>query len=140
MQIALIFECPVGAMPFTYLGLPLGTSRPTIQDFMPLVCSIERNLSPTLSHMSHAGKLTLLNSTVTSLLIYAMCTLHFPPKLIDMLDKIRRRCLWIKKTKQGDKCNPLAAWDMVCKPKSKCGLGVLNLRIQNEALLLIFFT
>ena len=138
MQIASNFECPVGGMTFTYLGVPLGTSRPTIQDFMPLVCSIERSLSSTLSLMSHAGKLTLLNSTVTSLLIYAMCTLHFPPKLIEMLDKIRRRCLWIKKTEQGDKCNSLAVWDMVCKPKNIGGLGVLNLHIQNEALLLKF--
>ena len=138
MQIASIFEFLMGAMPFTYLGLPLGTSRPTIQDFMPLVCSIERSLYSTLSLISHAGKLTLLNSTVTSLLIYAMCTLHFPPKLIEMLDKSRRRCLWIKKTEQGDKCNSLAAWDMVCNPKSKGGLGVLNLPVQNEALLLKF--
>lgn len=55
-----------------------------------------------------------------------------------MLDKIRRQCLWVKKTEQGDKCNSLAAWDMVCKPKKCRGLGVLNLRVQNEALLLKF--
>ncbi|XP_073357964.1 uncharacterized protein [Aegilops tauschii subsp. strangulata] len=90
--IASIFGCLMGSMPFTYLGLPLGTSRPTLQDFMPLVSSIERNLSSTLSLMSYAGKLTLVNTTVTSLLIYAMCMLKFPPKLIEMLDKIRRRC------------------------------------------------
>lgn len=88
--------------------------------------------------MSYAGKLILLNSTVTSLLIYTMCMLKFPPKLIEMLDKIRRRCLWIKKTDQGDKRNTLAAWDMVCKPKNKGGLGVINLRVQNEALLMKF--
>jgi len=125
-------------MPFTYLGLPLGTSRPTIQDLMPLVSKIERNLSSTLSLMSYAGKLTWLNTSVTSLLIYAMCTLKFPPKLIETLDRIRRRCLWVKKTDQGEKCNSLAAWDMVYKPKNKGGLGVINLKIQNEALLMKF--
>ena len=67
-----------------------------------------------------------------------MCTLKFPPKLIEMLDRIRRRCLWIKKTAQGEKCNSLAAWNMVCKPENKGGLGVLNLKIQNEALLMKF--
>ena len=41
-----------------------------------------------------------------------------------------------KKTKQGDKCNSLAAWDMVCQPKQSGGLGIINLRIQSEALLL----
>ena len=31
---------------------------------------------------------------------------------------------------------PKAAWEMVCLPKTEGGLGVLNLRTQNEALLL----
>lgn len=30
---------------------------------------------------------------------------------------------------------PLPAWSMVCKPKINGGLGVLNLQIQNKALL-----
>ena len=45
-----------------------------------------------------------------------------------------RQCLW-----RGNTDNPrqsLAAWDLVCRPKSFGGLGVLNLAIQNEALLL----
>ena len=64
--------------------------------------------------------------------------LKFPPKLIVILDKIRRRCLSTKKTEQGDKCNSLAAWDMVCRPKKKGGLGVINLKIHNDALFLKF--
>jgi hypothetical protein len=41
-----------------------------------------------------------------------------------------------QKIEDGEKCNSLAAWDMVCKPKNKGGLGVLNLKIQNHGLLL----
>lgn len=41
-----------------------------------------------------------------------------------------------KKTEQGEECNSLAAWEMVCKPKNHGGLGVINLRIQSDALLL----
>jgi hypothetical protein len=33
------FGCQIGSMPFTYLGHPLGTTKPQIQDLMPLVCS-----------------------------------------------------------------------------------------------------
>jgi hypothetical protein len=29
------FGCQVGNMPFTYLGLPLGTTKPNIQDTLP---------------------------------------------------------------------------------------------------------
>jgi hypothetical protein len=41
-----------------------------------------------------------------------------------------------KKTDDGEKCQSLAAWSLVCIPKKKGGLGVLNLKIQNQALLL----
>ena len=36
-RIAALLGCLIGSMPFTYLGLPMGTSRPTIYDLMPLV-------------------------------------------------------------------------------------------------------
>jgi hypothetical protein len=35
----------VGSLPFAYLGLPLGTSRPTIQDLSPIVDQMERRLN-----------------------------------------------------------------------------------------------
>lgn len=137
-NIANVFGCTVASMPFTYLGLPLGITRPSVQDLMPLVCRAERNITATMSMMSYAGKLSLLNSMITSLTIYAMCSIKINPKILAQLDKIRRHCLWNKKTENGEKCNSLAAWDMVCRPKKHGGLGVLNLYVQNEALLLKF--
>ena len=77
-----------------------------------------------------------MNSLVTSLAIYPMGVLRLPPKIIEQLDKIRRHGLWKKKTETGDKSNSLAAWDMVCRPKKNGGLGVLNLKVQNDVMLL----
>jgi hypothetical protein len=37
------FSCRIGSFPFTYLGLPLGTSKPRIQDFLPMVNRIEKD-------------------------------------------------------------------------------------------------
>jgi hypothetical protein len=34
---AALFECAIGQMSFTYLGLPLGTMRPSVSDLIPLV-------------------------------------------------------------------------------------------------------
>jgi hypothetical protein len=34
--------CLVRSMPFTYLGLPLGTTKPMVQDFMPVLSRIEK--------------------------------------------------------------------------------------------------
>ena len=101
-HIAQIFGCVIGKLPFTYLGLPMGTSKPTVQDLMPLVCGVERRLSSTLSMISYGGKLSLLNFVIMSLIIFALCTLKLPPKTIDLLDKIRRKALWTKKTGEGD--------------------------------------
>ena len=40
-----------------------------------------------------------------------------------------------KKTAYGVKHNSLAAWPMVCRPKSSGGLGILDFKVQNEGLL-----
>lgn len=94
--IAQIFGCTIGKMTITYLDLPLGTTRSFVQDLMPLVCHVERRLSSTLSMICYGGKLSLLNSVITSLIIFPLCTLKFLPKITERLDKIRRS-LWMKK-------------------------------------------
>ena len=63
-EIANIFGCVIAKLPFTYLGLPLGTTRPTVLELMPLVCSVERRLTATLNMISYDGKLSLLNSVI----------------------------------------------------------------------------
>jgi hypothetical protein len=64
-----------------------------------------------------------------------MCSIKVPIDILNQVNKYRRHCLWAG----GDihaKKKPLAAWKLVTRPKSKGGLGVIKLRIQNEALLM----
>lgn len=138
--LAQLWQCSIGDMPFTYLGLPMGTTRPTVTDLMPLIEHIERKLSSSLCMLDQGRKLTLLNSLITSMMVYPMCMLKFPPKLIEHLDKIRKRCLWRKKIEHGETINSLAAWDLVCRPKNRGGgvLEILNIKIQNMTLLMKF--
>jgi hypothetical protein len=63
-----------------------------------------------------------------------MLSLNLPVGILEVIDRARRHCLWRKKDK--NKIQSLAAWDMICKPKDKGGLGILNLSVQNNALLL----
>jgi hypothetical protein len=123
-------------MSFTYLGLPVGTTKPTVQDLMPLVDRIERRVSATFLMMSYSGRVTVINSLLSSIATFTMCSIQLNPKILEHVEKIRRHCLWNKKTDDGEKCNSLAAWDMVCRPKKKGGLGILNLKLQNQGLLL----
>ena len=134
--LAQIFGCTVGSLPFTYLGLPLGTRKPTLLELMPMVCAVKRKLSTALFLLSAGAKLTLVNSTITSMLIYAMCTLNLHPKVIEHIDKLHRYCLWAKNTETGVKNNSLAAWELVCRPKRNGGLGVIDIKTQNVSLLL----
>jgi hypothetical protein len=129
--------CKVASMPFAYLGLPLGTTKPSVQDLMPLVDRIERRVSATFMLMSYSGKVSLINSLLTSIATFTMCSIQLHPKFLEHIEKIRRHCLWVKKNEEGDeKCHSLASWSMVCRPKEKGGVGILNLKIQNEGLLL----
>jgi hypothetical protein len=41
-----------GNLTFTYLGLPLGTAKPNIEDFMPFIQRIERRLTCTSAFLS----------------------------------------------------------------------------------------
>jgi hypothetical protein len=64
-----------------------------------------------------------------------MCSIKVPVTILNQLDKYTRLCLW----RGGDlnaKRPPLAAWKMVTKSKVNDDLGVLNLRLQNEVLLM----
>jgi hypothetical protein len=50
-QLADEFGCQIGSMPFTYLGLPLGITKPQIHDLSPLVCRLERKLTSSSSFL-----------------------------------------------------------------------------------------
>jgi hypothetical protein len=125
----------VGSFPFTYLGLPLGLTKPQVNDYALLICRIERRMSATSQFLSYAGRLQLVNSVISSLPTYYMCSPKLPLTVIEIIDKHRKNCLWRGKDFNRKRYN-LAAWDLVRKPKDKGGLGIINLSIQNDALLL----
>jgi hypothetical protein len=77
MELANAFGCKVESLPFTYLGLPLGTTRTSVANLMPLESRSDKNLSRISAFMSYTGRLTLLNSLINSLPMYDMCTLNF---------------------------------------------------------------
>ena len=101
---------------------------------MPLVDSLERRLTASSSMLNQGSRLQLLTSVLTSLPIYFLCSLNIPAGIIKQLDRIFRQCLW-----RGNSVAPkqsLAAWELVCRPRDKGGLGIINLNIQNKGLLI----
>jgi hypothetical protein len=137
-HLASTFQCKAGSLPFTYIGLPLSLNEPTVQDCLPLVHRIERRLASTSMFLTQGGKLEMVNSVMSSLPTFYMCTIKLPISIISQIDKYRMHCLW-----RGGDVNArkpsLAAWKMVSRPKMEGGMGVIRPRKQNEALLLKTF-
>jgi len=66
--------CQIGSFPFTYLGLPMGTTKPKIEEFAPLLDRMERKLSACSSLLSYSGRVEYINTVLTPTVTYAMCT------------------------------------------------------------------
>jgi hypothetical protein len=89
-SLAQAFGCEVGSFPFTYLGLPLGLIKPQVKAYAPLICRIERRMSATSQFLSYAGRLQLVNSVISSLPTYYMCSLNFPSLSLRLLMNTER--------------------------------------------------
>jgi hypothetical protein len=134
-SLAAAFGCQIATMPFTYLGLPMGTTKPRMEDLTPLMDRVERKLSACSNFLSYLGRLEMINSAITPIVTYTMCSIKLSIGVIENIDRIRKQCLW-RGNDPNKRGGNLAAWILVQKPKHKCGLGVLDLRLQNDALLL----
>jgi hypothetical protein len=130
-----VFGCHIQEMPFTYLGLPMGTMRPRVEHFEPIMNRMERQLTSISSLLTHAGRLKLVNSVLSTSPTYTMCYVSIPLTVHEYFDRIRRHCMW-KKSDFNSRSKPMIAWKKCTKPKRKGGLGIINLRAQNQALLL----
>jgi len=85
--------------------------------------------------VNQAGRLQITNVVLSAMPTYYMCTLELPKAIIKQIDKLRKNYLW-----RGNDINgrgmPKAAWKLVCKSKDQGGLGIINLEVQNQALLM----
>jgi hypothetical protein len=78
----------------------------------------------------------LLNSVLTSIPLYYLSLYKVPSWCIIQIDKIHRVFLWAGVDKGSNRHIVLMCWSIVCTPKQFRGLGLLNLKYMNRALLL----
>jgi hypothetical protein len=89
-HLARTIGCQVVEMSFTYLGLPLGITRPAIEDFLPFLNRIERRMLGLNRLLSYQGRLILVNSILSALPTFYMCSLKMPISILDQADKYRK--------------------------------------------------
>ena len=86
-ELAVVLGCKVGSLPFTYLGLPLGTHynsskvRDGVEErFRKILAKWKRQ------YISKGSRVTLIKSTMSNLPLYLMFILHVPRKVKQRLE------------------------------------------------------
>ncbi|KAK2649147.1 hypothetical protein Ddye_016636 [Dipteronia dyeriana] len=92
---AATFECKSVALPFPYLGLPLG-SRPCSKAFWrPVLEKIEARLAPwKRKFLSKNGRLVLIKSVTSSIPIYYISVFKMPVGIAQRIEKLQQSFLW----------------------------------------------
>ena len=75
----------------------------------------------------------LVQTVLSAMAIFHLMSLNPPPWFFKAVDKICRAFLWKgTETVSGGHC--LVAWPLVCRPKPKGGLGIIDLQVMHSAL------
>jgi hypothetical protein len=93
-HLAATFNCQASSLPFTYLGLHLSNTKPTVQEYLLLVHRVERRLITMAMFLTQGGKLLMVNLVLSSLSMFFMSTLKVPIEIINQIDRYRKHCLW----------------------------------------------
>lgn len=87
--------------------------------------------------LNHAGRLTYINSVISSIPIYYMSTILFSKKFMDKITTIIRRFWWAG-VQEDNLSTPFhfRSWKDICQPKDKGGLAIRDLPTVNKSLIM----
>jgi hypothetical protein len=129
-----IISCHVEDLPITYLGLPLGTRKPTKAEVQPILDKLAKKVADWKPKMlSIDGRLYLIKSVLMALPVHYMSVLQFPRWAIKYIERKCRGLLWKGQEEvSGGHC--LVSWRKVCSLVEKGGLGVKDMYFIGQAL------
>ncbi|XP_057443830.1 uncharacterized protein LOC130735982 [Lotus japonicus] len=128
----------VTSIPFTanlgkYLGFPIIYGRVKKEDYTFIVERITRRLAAWKGKLlNEPGRVTLVRSVISAILVYVMQLNWLPQAICDQIDAIARRFIWGSETRRGVS---LVVWEKIAKPRRHGGLGIRCARLNNVALL-----
>ncbi|KAL0302152.1 UNVERIFIED_CONTAM: hypothetical protein Scaly_3040900 [Sesamum calycinum] len=124
---------PQGTLPVRYLGVPLITSKLSLADCAPLILKIEARIAGwNQLNLTYAGRTQLIKSVLSSIHQYWCSVFILPKGVIKTIDAKLRNFLWRGGTERG---GYKVAWEQVCKPTAKGGLGIRNIQTMNNSLM-----
>ena len=118
-----------------YLGMTLIHSRINRATYQSILDKVDMRLTGwNAAHLSFAGRVTLAQSVIQAMPIYAMQTTLFPSLVRYKIDKSCHRFIWDGKSKRHKMS--MVGWDKICMPKNHGGLGFTKLDGMNHELLM----
>ncbi|KAG8056843.1 hypothetical protein GUJ93_ZPchr0002g26462 [Zizania palustris] len=86
-HVADLFNCKLGSLPMTYLGLSVHHYKSSISDFRNLIHKVEKKLATwKCGYLSYGGRMVLINSCLNSLPLYCMSMFLLPESVHVQLD------------------------------------------------------
>ncbi|GJZ44472.1 hypothetical protein Tco_0591727 [Tanacetum coccineum] len=127
--------CSASNLPFSYLGLPIGSNMNRIANWNSLIERFKIRLSGWKGNMlSSGGRLTLIKSVLGSLGIYYFSIFKVPEAVLKTLESLRASFFW---GATGDsRKRAWIKWSNILASLDKGGLGVGSLKAFNNSLLL----
>jgi len=131
---ATILNCEVMTIPFVYLSLPIGWCHKKKEFWTGVVDRVKRRLSSWKGRLlSMAGRICLIKSVLCSIPLFYLSLFKMPVGVANEIVSVQRNFLWGWGS-DGRKV-AWASWKKVCEAREDGGLGVIDLRIFNLALL-----
>ncbi|XP_074314100.1 uncharacterized protein LOC141649302 [Silene latifolia] len=114
------------SIPFKYLGVKIMPKRLGVLDCQCLVDKVtERIQRLGAMKLCYAGRVVLISSVLSSLHSYWARIFMLPKMILKKIESVCRAFLWYGNE---NKERPyLVAWNQICQPKRKGGLGFKNL-------------
>ena len=116
-----LFGCDSGALPFTYLGIPIHFRKLKNSEWKVIEDRFEKKLSSWIGKLlSYGDRLILINSVLTSLPMFMLSFFEIPKGVRKRLDMFRSRFFW---QSDGQKRKyRLTKWEIIRIPKDPGGL------------------
>lgn len=132
VEIAKILNVTSQAMTGKYLGSPILDGRKAHEFLIDRVS--DRLKMWKVKLLSQAARLVLIKATLQSLPVFYMATTKLPTKVTASLTNLMRRFFWGKMTQE--RYLAYVSWERICRPLEEGGLGLKELPIFNDAILM----
>lgn len=134
VRIANMLNCKIGDLPLVYLGIPVSDKHLGVKALRGVPEKLNKRLQPWKGkNMTSRGRLMLTNTSLSSLPIYTMGVYRLQDSIHQQMDTTRAKIFW-----QGASDNfkyHMVKWPSLCIPKDYWGLGIMDTKTMNEALL-----